>query len=150
MSAAVSIDPQALPLRDIHLPGPVSWWPPAVGWWFVAGLVLLLAIAGVWWWRRWLGGRSRRLALAELERLAQRPEAEQLAALSLLLRQAALCSFPRAECAGLHGEAWLAFLDRPFKDRPFSQGVGRCLVDAPYRPNSVIDSDELLALCRVA
>jgi len=148
MSLSASIDPQALPLRDIHLPDPVSWWPPALGWWLVVGLALLLVVVAAWWWRRWLGGRYRRLALRELERLGQLPLSEQPAALSLLLRQAALCHFPRPDCAGLYGEAWLEFLDRSFKDQPFSQGVGRCLLDAPYRPGSPVDSHELLSLCR--
>jgi len=148
MSVLGPIDPQTLPLRDIHLPDPVSWWPPAVGWWLMAGLILLLGTAFAWWWRRWLGGRYRRLALRELEQLQQLPVTEQIAALSRLLRQTALCHFPRAECAGLHGEDWLKFLDRPFKDQPFSQGAGRCLLDAPYRPHSSIDDDELLELCR--
>jgi len=36
-----TIDVSQLPLRDIHLPGPVGWWPPAIGWWLVAALVLV-------------------------------------------------------------------------------------------------------------
>ena len=31
-------------LRDIHLPEPVSWWPPALGWWLVAMTVMTLLI----------------------------------------------------------------------------------------------------------
>lgn len=30
-------------LRDIHLPAPIGWWPPAPGWWILA-LVLLVAV----------------------------------------------------------------------------------------------------------
>ena len=28
-----------LPLRDIHLPEAISWWPPAIGWWILAVLI---------------------------------------------------------------------------------------------------------------
>ena len=31
-------------LRDIHLPDPLSWWPPAIGWWLlVIGSLALVA-----------------------------------------------------------------------------------------------------------
>ena len=33
-----------IPLRDIHLPGDISWWPPAIGWWIVAALIILLGL----------------------------------------------------------------------------------------------------------
>ncbi len=148
MPTAAPIDPQALPLLDIHLPAPVSWWPPATGWWLLLGLALALLAALVFLWRHRVGSRYRRLALREIDQLEQLPPAELAAALAQLLRRAALCHFPRRDCAGLSGEAWLEFLDRPFGDRPFSQGVGRCLLDAPYRPEPAFDSQALLALCR--
>jgi hypothetical protein len=143
-----AIDPQTLPLRDIHLPDPVGWWPPAPGWWLLAVSALLLA-AGLWWLLyRYRRGRFRRLALAELDRLAELPTAELAAGLSQLLRRAALCHFPRRDCAGLSGVYWLDFLDRPFTDRPFADGIGRCLLDAPYRPEADFDRGELIDLCR--
>lgn len=137
-----------LPLRDIHLPDPVGWWPPAPGWWLLTALILLLVGGFLGLRRRYRHRRYRRLALRELERLEQLPPAELAAGLSRLLRRAALCHFPRGECAGLSGEAWLAFLDRPFADNPFSEGAGRCLLEAPYRPATEIDSRALIELAR--
>ena len=61
-------DPSQLPLRDIHLPDAVAWWPPAFGWWIVAALVVLLGIAlsvRTWQQRR---HRAARRALKDIVR----------------------------------------------------------------------------------
>ena len=46
------MDPKALPLRDIHLPEPIGWWPPALGWWILALLVILTIGLCIWLIRR--------------------------------------------------------------------------------------------------
>ena len=57
---------EQLPLRDIHLPPEVAFWPPAVGWW----LLVLLAGVAFYAWLRWRWRlRVRAAALAELGRI---------------------------------------------------------------------------------
>jgi hypothetical protein len=126
-------------LRDIHLPAAVSWWPPAPGWWIVAGFALL-ALGWLAWrlYRRHARQAFKRQALRELRGLrealagGQAPDAGELCReLSILLRRVALAAHPPEQVAGLHGEAWLSFLDQG--GVRFSQGVGRILAEGPYR-----------------
>ncbi|WP_456380012.1 DUF4381 domain-containing protein [Thiolapillus sp.] len=140
-------------LHDIHLPPAVSWWPPAPGWWL---LLLLTIVAGIllgWYLRQ----RSRRLdlyrsAMQELCRIrrqfAEQADFSQLAAeLSRLLRRVAISLGPEEDVAGLTGEAWLCWLDSAMEGREFTQGPGRCLVEAAYRPTGQMeDADALLSL----
>lgn len=46
------------------------------------------------------------------------------------------------------GEAWLRWLDQTLGEAQFSQGPGRWLAEAPYRPAPEADLEALLALCR--
>lgn len=141
------MDPEQLPLRDLHLPEPIGWWPLAPGWWVlialaVAGLVYLL-------YRQylvWRSGRARRVALKELGRVrreyADGQDAVRLAkALSELTRRSMLAYAPRGEVAGLTGEAWLEWLDRGLEQQPFTRGAGRALETLPYLPAERIDDD---------
>ena len=41
-----------LPLKDIHLPEAIGWWPLAPGWWILLLLIGLLIFAVVIWLRR--------------------------------------------------------------------------------------------------
>lgn len=142
---------QQLPLRDIHLPEPVGWWPPAIGWWLLLILVPLLVLGVMWLVRRLRRASPVKLARRELDALradASLDPAEKVRRLSILLRRTALSVYPRDEVAGLAGEAWLRWLDEPLGEPRFSQGAGRLLADAPYRPAPAADVDELLDLCR--
>jgi hypothetical protein len=157
-------DISALPLRDIHLPGAVGWWPPAFGWWVVAALLLA---AGIVYAVLFYRDRHRRAALQALKkvRAALEQGAEPVAALqrvSTLMRRFAMTTAQAAaereplvtiggdEVAGLIGERWLKYLDSRWQRDGFARGPGRLLVAAPYaRPDSVerLQALELTALC---
>jgi len=133
------MDPSELPLRDLHLPDPVGWWPLAPGWWFL----IVLAMAGLGWlllkaWRRHQFNAPRRYAIRSLARV----EAEYLThrnpvllgqQLSELLRRGMLAYAPRHEVAGLTGESWLAWLDCGLPVPYFHTEGGKSLVQLPYR-----------------
>lgn len=136
-------------LRDIHLPEPVSWWPPAPGWW-LAMVVTAAVVALVWSVYRWhRQSRWRRGALAALAQASASSPDVLPGHISILLRRIAISRFPRHEVAGLTGEDWLAFLDRTLDDgQAFRSGAGRVLTYGPYRrPEAPMDSSELIALC---
>jgi uncharacterized protein DUF4381 len=138
------MDPEQIPLRDLHLPEAVGWWPLAPGWWIlltfaVAGLSYLLYKA----YRQWQQNAARRLALKELSRVRRDYEngADPILLckqLSELLRRSMLAYAPRAEVAGLTGNSWLMWLDTGLDDRPFSEGAGKDLPTLPYqRPETI-------------
>jgi hypothetical protein len=133
------MDPEQIPLRDLHLPDAVGWWPLAPGWWVLLGLVALGVILLLR--KAWIGWRhdaARRIALKELARLQSAYRAEPnpvtlAIRLSELLRRAMLAYSPRQEVAGLTGREWLEWLDRGLDEKPFSAGPGQSLQELPYR-----------------
>jgi hypothetical protein len=141
------MDPLQIPLKDIHLPAPISWWTPAPGWWLL--LVVFLLAMGVWIWRRssrergpsHAGLRKEVLQQWQQLRAAQldgQTDTRGLSELSEFLRRVALAVRPQAEVAALTGEAWLQYLDRFIGSNEFARGCGRLLIDAPYRPTRPI------------
>ena len=147
--------PSQLTLRDIHLPDPVSWWAPAPGWWMLLTLLILFTLATMWGIRRYHQRNYRRLALRQLTMLEQNFNQQQdnqqrVQQLSQLLRHMAVLHYPPQQCAGLHGEAWLEFLDQPFDSvKPFSTGAGQCLASGPYQQvTPQLDAIAVLQLSR--
>ena len=141
----------SLPLKDIHLPADVGYWPWAWGWWCLLLACAVGLLAGWWLCRRYRQQRHLRLAtnlLHDIINNTQYSEVEKLRALSQWLRRVVLSTAPREQVAGLTGLAWLEYLDRDFPDRPFTQGIGCVLIEvyAPVTKQS-IDWDGLSDLC---
>jgi hypothetical protein len=144
--------PVNLPLRDIHLPEAVGWWPPAMGWWLLAVLFPLLTGFLYWLYKRLTRKTALKTAKKVLAAIKQDHAMDNLAKLSeisILLRRVAISLAPRSRAASLTGQSWLAYLDRPMKGTPFSQGIGRHLSEACYRKEAPaeLDIDQLINLC---
>ncbi|MET0580835.1 MAG: DUF4381 domain-containing protein [Pseudoxanthomonas sp.] len=130
---------QELVLRDVHVPPAPSLWPPAPGWWVVAGAVLLVLVIA-WWIRQ--KRRRRLLAWQKLfdDACADATPAAQIAAMSELLRRAARRVDGKAD--HLQNEDWLRLLDGQ-KQKAFSEGAGRLLLEGGYRRE--VPADEFAA-----
>ncbi len=149
----------ALPLRDLHLPEPVGWWPLAPGWWFLVGvLAVVLAYALYRAYQRHRHHAPRRYALRQLARfeseyLEHRNPVTLGKQLSELLRRGMLAYADRDQVAGLTGEDWLAWLDRGMPLPYFHTEGGKSLLQLPYRDPtgdfSDVDIDALISAVRM-
>lgn len=144
-----------LQLRDIHLPEPVSWWPPAIGWWLTPLLLALLALAFIAL-RRILRKRRqnarKKVARAELQRIKQHyadsdDALHSLRELSILLRRVALSYLPREHSASLTGEAWIAQLNQLAQHSVFSEQHLELLTRGVYQAQLEADLKPLLKQC---
>jgi len=149
------MNPEQLPLRDLHLPEAIGWWPLAPGWWFVIALfVLVLGLLMHRAWRKYRFNAPRRyakrsLAAIEAEYRSHRNPVALGRDISELLRRAMLAYAPRHEVAGLTGDAWLEWLDKDLSVPYFHTDGGKSLLQLPYRDPqgdfSDVDIDALLS-----
>lgn len=160
-----AMDPIQLLLRDIHLPDPISWWPPALGWWLLLLLTIMLIIicVSICWYRNKIRSapatQARQiLHTIRIEYARHSDDHHLLREISALMRRLCISLFPREQTASLTGEDWLLFLDSTMQDnssdkantdynRIFSAGAGRVLAEDPYRQHTDVDARQLLSLC---
>ena len=138
---------ESLPLRDIHLPDAVSWWPPAIGWWilFVLGLLLLAGlILGI---RKLLQPRLNKSARAEIEQVLNEYYAEHaddlkmLQQLSSAIRRIGISYLSREQYAGVVGTVWYQRINQLAPEQAFTPAMVALLVDAPYQKQPHIDAE---------
>jgi len=143
------IDFTQIPLRDIHVPGDVPWWPPAPGWWMLIAFALGAALYAAYRYHALLRQRLALRALTQLQ-TALREGAEParcLAQTSVVLLRFAMSVAPdRGRIAGLVGGRWLEYLDSCWDRGLFAGGSGRSLISAPYAPANRVSSREALEL----
>lgn len=139
-------------LRDIHLPEPGGFWPPAPGWWVVSALVLALVIwLAVWLYRRHRANRWLKQARRELDQLSRSKQADhqRLIELNRLLKRAARHRYPERRPESLSGDAWIAFLQETLPDRArTTEPVFRALAESSWRPSSQLTFEEAEIACR--
>lgn len=145
-------------LEPLISPAPVSAWPPAPGWWFLAALILsIFLLMRLRPWQRLHRPKvepeaaidpQRQIALDELSRL-DKPYGGQLAnqwlqQLNALLKRLCRTRYPNDHPHTLSGRAWLAFLD----SRCPAAGLTRwmVLVEGVYRAECRLDDKAIQGL----
>lgn len=97
-------------LKDVHIPDPIQWWPLAIGWWVVIGIIVL-SIIGITTWliMRYKKRQGLRAALSELS-LLQAQDPNWQSKLNALLKRVTMHYYPAEAVAPLYGQTWRDFL----------------------------------------
>jgi len=148
----MSVEELLAQLKDIQPPLEPGWWPLALGWWYLFGLIALLWIT-LWFLRkRKQAGQPVVFAAQELEKIKnqylENNNDNQLAlSLSAWLKRVCLYAFPDHAVAGLTGRPWLEFLDNSLSDNEFSDGAGQIFANSIYSAQSKINPTAVINLC---
>ncbi len=120
-------------------PAPISLMPQTWGW-----PVLVVVLAGL---VAYVAHRLRQTRQAEAYRGAALAALEEAgtapAEVALVLRQAALAAYPRAQVASLHGQDWLSFLQKTGGQPGFCAPEGEALITQPYKEASPLPQASL-------
>ncbi len=146
-------------LADIHLPQPVSYWPPAPGWWISLVIIFCLIILTVWWTNR----RKKNPLIIERKRLKQvKTEAQRelikieqnfaqhknahrcIEQLSVFLRRYAVSVYAREQAASLTDEQWLEMLSSLSGNPQFADTFKILLTETPYQSTDKEIDEQLL------
>lgn len=143
-----SIDYSQLPLRDIHLPAAIGWWPPAPGWWILLAVLCAASAFALWRYRSHFRERAALRALRRAREALDSGEipVECVQRISMVVRRFAMSVAAGEPVAGLTGERWLRFLDSRWDRNAFAEGTGRLMIYGPYAPPERVGRDDVGAL----
>lgn len=103
--------PQGMPtntgidLKDIHLPEQINDFPMAMGWWFLAAMMILTMICFIIKYRSY--GKLRVNQKKAIAKILLRPNIDESIS---ILKWAAIQYFPRQEIANLYGDKFQQYL----------------------------------------
>lgn len=145
-----------LPLRDIHLPDPVSWFPPAIGWWLSLILLIALLLAIRWLIKRSRRPRLKKQAREEIESIIQRylvqsDKHEFVVSLSIAIKRIGMSYFERDQVAGSSGPPWLHKINGLTQKGHLTDKQLELLAAAPYQKSPMMqeaDINELIKAVR--
>ncbi|MEX0962567.1 MAG: DUF4381 domain-containing protein [Pseudohongiellaceae bacterium] len=142
-------------LADIHLPEPVSFWPPAIGWWVLAAIVLAILVILL---RKFATMRRqlkiRHYALAELQRCYDNFSQADPARLdqsrlnyvnqfNTVVRRVALVHYPQANVASLDGAAWVDFIRQKGESSLMTDEIAAALQYGRFQTKCDVDVDAM-------
>jgi len=136
----------SLPLRDIHLPDPVSWWPPAMGWWFLLLFSLLLIwvlVVFIKYLRKPVLKKSAKAKIDEVINAYDKHRDKQLfiQQLSVGLRRIGISYLPRNESAGIAGKDWYEKINQLVNNNKLSDEIINLLSQGPYQLQPELDEE---------
>ncbi|NQV68782.1 MAG: DUF4381 domain-containing protein [Pseudohongiella sp.] len=145
-------------LADIHLPGAISYWPPAPGWWILALLVLAMIVVLVGKYARYRKQKKIcQYALAELQHCyddygnSASAEADQqrlryINAFNTVLRRVALVHYPQANVASLAGAAWVDFIREKGDSSLMTEEIAAALNYGRFQTQCEVDVEAMQQL----
>lgn len=128
-------------MHDIAGLDPIGNWPLAIGWWLILLLTILTTGLGLFFYLQRKKYRNSWLYLVYLNlvnleaALNTKSKKYIITELSENLRQLAIKKYPRADCASIAGNNWLAWLEEHDKKKFSWSTHGNILVLGPYAPN---------------
>ena len=142
-------------LADIHLPEPVSYWPPAIGWWILAAIALvLLALL----FRKFAKIRRQQkicqYAVAELQRCydsysqadpatIDQSKLDYVNQFNTVVRRVALVHFPQANVASLDGASWVDFIRQKGESSLMTDEIATALQYGRFQTKCDVDVDAM-------
>ncbi len=142
---AEHIDEQLQLLADIHLPDPISWWPPAPGWWLVLFTGIFLCYLIYRFSKKKLHqSKYKKQAKSELQLIHRHWQKQQnliltASRLSVFIRRIALAeqqmtsTLKRHDIASLTDEQWLLFIQKQQGMQAIGKNYHELLVQLPYQ-----------------